>query len=421
MANLRRLLLMTLAATLSIALAACSPAKDDGLKALKTKLTALRKLPSPRDEDVFPPTYFEARDDLRDWVENHLSTLAEKGGDFEFATTLNQQLKDAKLICNQCAGATGGFADGTGYVGEVRATRAGQDLLEVTTSLGVQCGYDETPYLYRFEDGKWRRVWEGAQAADDKGKYEPRRLETVRLSRTGDANDRQLVLTLAHFQGCQPAEWKPVFYGLWSMAEGEKPQNLLVAERALAYTGNTRNAPIYARLSGDEDLLVEYAAKSIDPSIHDRVKIEHFRIYPDKVEKIVPFALTPRDFVEEWLTGPWETAQTMTADEARGSLADQHKQFHTDRLSIKFDGPTMACPATKTPGANVPSMRLYTVQVHVAFHNLKQLPEDQRYFRIKWVPPYMFELTDMTDNPAKDCTDPEPAVDYKPSLFGRRR
>src|SRR4051812_28031367 len=113
----------------AVALAACTPAKDDGLKSLKASLAELKKQPSPRDEDVFPPAFFKARDGLRDWMENHLAQLGEKDGEFEFATKLNTQLKDAKLICNQCAGATGSFADGTGYVGEIRATRAGPGLI----------------------------------------------------------------------------------------------------------------------------------------------------------------------------------------------------------------------------------------------------------------------------------------------------
>jgi hypothetical protein len=405
--------------TLATALAGCTPAKDDGLKALTTKLTELRKQPTPRDEDVFPPAFFQARSGLRDWMEGHLPELAEKSGEFEFATKLNGQLKDAKLICNQCAGATGSFADGTGYVGEIRATRAGAGLLEITTQVGVQCGYDEVPYLYRFEDGKWRRLWEGGQGTDATGKYEPRQVESVRLSRPGDG--RQLVLSLTHFRGCKADDWQPVYYGLWSAAEGDSPQTLLVSERALAYTGNARNAPIYARLSGDDDLLVEFAGKSIDTSIHDRVKVEHFRIFQGKSEKIVPYALTPRDFVEEWLTSAWDTAQEMTAEEARGPLADAHSHFHNDRLSVKFEGPSMACQENRGGGSTFPSMRMATVQVHVAFHNLKQLPEEERYFRVKWVPPYMFEVIGVSDTPAKDCTDIEPAYDYQRSLFGRRR
>jgi hypothetical protein len=405
----------------AIALAGCMPAKDDGLKSLKTKLTELKKQPSPRDEDIFPPAFFQARADLRDWMESHLPQLGEKDGEFEFATKMNTQLKDAKLICNQCAGSTGAFADGTGFVGEIRATRAGPGLLQVTTQLGVQCGYDEVPYLYRFEDGKWRRVWEGAQGTDDKGKYEPRQVEQVRFTRPSDSPGHQLALSLTHFRGCKPDEWQPVYYGLWSMAETEAPQKLLVAERAVAYTGNTRNAPIYARLSGDDDLLVEFSGHSIDTSIHDRVKVEHFRIFQGKSEKIVPYALTPRDFVEEWLTSPWETAQEMTAEDSRAGLADQHSHFHTDRLSVKFTGPSMACQEAKDGGAAFPSMRMATVQVHVAFHNLRQMPEEERYFRVRWVPPYMFEVVGMSDQPGKDCNDVEPAYDYQRSLFGRRR
>src|SRR5207249_1982356 len=124
-------------------------------------------------------------------------------------------------------------------------------------------------------------------------------------------------------------------------------------------------------------------------------KVEHFRIFQGKAEKVVPYALTPRDFVEEWLTSPWNSAEEMTAEDARPQLADQHGHFHNDRVSIKFDGPTTACQETHDAGASFPSMRVFTVQVHVAFHNLRQAPEEERYFRVKWIPPYMFEITGM--------------------------
>ena len=111
----------------------------------------------------------------------------------------------------------------------------------------------------------------------------------------------------------------------------------------------------------------------------------------------------------------------MTAEESRGALAEEHGRFHSDRLSVKFTGPSTACVEKREGGAAFPSMRQATVQVHVAFHNLKQLPEEHRYFRVRWVPPYMFEVVGVSDQPGKECTDAEPAYDYQRSLFGRRR
>jgi hypothetical protein len=111
----------------------------------------------------------------------------------------------------------------------------------------------------------------------------------------------------------------------------------------------------------------------------------------------------------------------MTAEDSRDQLAEQHKHFHNDRLSVKFDGPSTACQESKNAGATFPSMRMATVQVHVAFHNLKQLPEEQRFFRVRWTPPFMFEIVDVSDTASKDCTDSEPAYDREQSLFRRWR
>jgi hypothetical protein len=218
-----------LVAALAALLANCSPANTP-LSAVNAKLADLRKLPTPRAEDEFPPGFFAARDAVRDWLDLRLATMAEKDGDFEFTTKLNTELKTAKLLCPQCDSSMGSFSDASGYLGEVRLSRKGP-LLQAMTQVGVQCGFDETAYLYRWSGTKWQRVWESTEQPRD-GKYEPQVIDTVSVGEAQKDGPR-LVSTLAHFPGCK-STWQPVYYRLWAMDGGLAAPQILVDERGVA-------------------------------------------------------------------------------------------------------------------------------------------------------------------------------------------
>ena len=392
-----------------MAVAGCSP-QPTALKGVGDKLVQLRKLPIPRAEDEFPPAFFEARDALRDWLDTRIATLEEKGNDFEFSTKLNQELKDAKLFCTQCDAATGGFSDASGYVGEVRFTRNG-GLLQATTQVGVQCGFDENAYLYRWTDNKWQRVWDSVEKPRD-GKYEPQTIDSIKVGDPTASEGVRRILTLAHFPGCKSA-WQPVYYRLSSL-DGKGPaQEPVVDERAVAPVP-TRGAAISARLSGDDDLLVEYQTASLDPDVVSRMKIVHYRIVrtaedKDKSEKIMPYALSPRDFIEEWLDADWPQAQAMIPGANMDAMAEQHQHLHSDHIHAEFAGNTAHCGTDYVQW-----------QVHMVFKNSPAKPGEDRYFHLRWVPPYLFDLTGITDQPDATCGEGDPRVDVKRSLFYRR-
>ncbi|MHB1205758.1 MAG: hypothetical protein ACYCZX_09340 [Rhodospirillaceae bacterium] len=176
-----KVLSAVLIAVVAGGLASCSP-PNTPLSAVNAKLADLRKLPTPRAEDEFPPSFFEARDAVRDWLDLRLATMAEKDGDFEFTTKLNTELKNAKLLCPQCDSSMGSFSDASGYLGEVRLSRKGP-LLQAMTQVGVQCGFDENAYLYRWTGAKWQRIWDSTEQPRA-GKYEPQVLDTISV---GDA------------------------------------------------------------------------------------------------------------------------------------------------------------------------------------------------------------------------------------------
>jgi hypothetical protein len=397
-----------LVAAVAALLASCSP-PNTPLAAVNAKLADLRKLPTPRAEDEFPPGFFAARDAVRDWLDLRLATMAEKDGDFEFTTKLNVELKDAKLLCPQCDSSMGSFSDASGYLGEVRLSRKGP-LLQAMTQVGVQCGFDETAYLYRWSGAKWQRVWESTEQPRG-GKYEPQVIDTVSVGEAQKDGPR-LVSALAHFPGCKAA-WQPVYYRLWAMDGGLPAPQMLVDERGVAPVPQ-RGPAIQARLTGDDDFLVEYQMESIDADVPSRTKVAHYRVAKGeddklKAEKIMPYAQTPRDFVEEWVTSPWEVATVMTADTAQGPAQEQHKNLHREKVRADFTGPTTHCDDASYG----------EWQVHVTFHNNPAKDGEERYFHMRWAPPTLFELLAISDQPNPKCKDEVPRIDGKRSLFRR--
>ena len=397
-----------LVAALAATLASCSP-QDKTFAGIESKLAELRKLPIPRAEDEFPPAFFEARDAVRDWLDTRMATMAEKGGEFEFTNTLNAELKAAKLLCPQCDSSMGSFSDASGYLGEVRLSRKGQ-MLQALTQVGVQCGFDENAYLYRWNGAKWERVWDGAVKPRD-GKYEPQVVDTVSVGESQKGGPR-LVSALAHFPGCK-STWQPVFYRLWVVDGALKAPQLVVDERGVAPVP-VRGPAIQARVTGDDDFLVEYQTESIDPDVPSRTKVAHYRIVQAendtfKAEKIMPYAQTPREFVEEWVTSSWAEASIMTADAAQGPAQEQHKNLHREKVRADFTGATTHCDESSYG----------EWQVHVTFRNNPAKDGEERYFHMRWAPPTLFELLSISDKPNPKCKDEVPRIDARRSLFRR--
>ncbi|MBX7199165.1 MAG: hypothetical protein K1X51_07280 [Rhodospirillaceae bacterium] len=389
-------------------LASCSP-QDKTFAGINAKLAELRKLPTPRAEDEFPPAFFEARDAVRDWLDSRMATMAEKGSDFEFTNTLNAELKAAKLLCPQCDASMGSFSDASGYLGEVRLSRKGS-MLQAMTQVGVQCGFDENAYLYRWNGTKWQRVWDSSIAAKD-GKYEPQVIEQVYVGEAQKDGPR-LVAALARFPGCK-STWQPVYYRLWAMDGGLQAPQMVVNERGLAPVPQ-RGPAIQGRVTGDDDFLVEYQTESIDADVPSRTKVAHYRVSQGeggqyKAEKIMPYAQTPREFVEEWVTSAWPEASVMTADAAQGPAREQHEHLHRDRVRADFTGPTTHCDDTAYG----------EWQVRVTFHNNPAKDGEERYFHMRWAPPTLFELLAVNEKPNPKCTDEVPRIDARRSLFRR--
>jgi hypothetical protein len=141
-------------------------AADVGLERLRASLVSLRDKPmdskGPRGAT---PRLTVVKHELRDWAESQMRSLTERGDQDDFQRRLNSDLRAAGLFCS-CEGAKGVQRcpdwSMSGFLGVLKVRRASGFLI-VQSAIGIECGYDESAYIYSWSEKGWRRVWQNEQ------------------------------------------------------------------------------------------------------------------------------------------------------------------------------------------------------------------------------------------------------------------
>ena len=276
-----------------------------------------------------------------------------------------------------------------GFLGTIRLDyRQRQSFLVLQTAIEVDCGFDESAYLYRWQDGRWNRIWETEQNTYTKEEYRVQLIRAVLISPALDEVSFY-VLTLGTEPWCS-SNWHDVYVRLWSVNSSRLETNLLLDKSEWAFLG-AHDVPVLGSI-GRRDALIEYTVGSIDLGGVSREAVLHYSLTPDKVERIDPVALSPRDFVEEWLAEPWEHSRLRSQYSALAVLEKAHQDTGRD----EFIRPTRHC---QTPD-------LWQVGLRSIDGKRKPL-----YYLVRWRPPYHFTMMQVTERTSPACTKPDPAAD----------
>ena len=249
----------------------------------------LAQLKAHADSDV-APDLVPAKHALRHWIEQQLpSRLPDnQDGSINVLTAedlaplvvrMNAALDAARLTCGR-EGARDYRCpadddwEAKGYVENVRlGLLDGDRFLLAITGIGVDCGYDETAYVFEQQpDRTWRLLWtsERNNVADDH--FVPERLIAVNIRSTEAENDPPpLIATLGLLPTCT-SNWNGLYTRLWrASATPTTPMPILDRDDGLFIGGDFFAA---ARLT-DHALLVQYEGRSIDRHVFSRSKILH--------------------------------------------------------------------------------------------------------------------------------------------------
>jgi hypothetical protein len=346
------------------------------------------------------PMLTTAKHQLRDWIESQLGSFDQNGDATRAAEKINASLKLVSIL------PTDADQNNLGSLGDV-SLKLDSGLLIVTTSVGIVCEADQSVYGYKRVNNRWNRVWESEQ--NDYQHYAPQTIDAVHVWQSyeaGQPTGSAYIMTLGNEWGCA-SNWHDVYYRIWRVdSSGAK---ILVDGSHWAYlrgqsylVGSITNSAMH--FDGPVDALIEFTQQSVDGGVHNREAVRHFLIEGDHVRRVAPIALSPRDFVDEWMTHPWgESAQWSSSP----SLLEWHQRLHADWVGGDFRGPTRHC--------ETPDLWQVGFRPSDANRNFQRLPPV--YFLVRWTPPYRFTLAGASDRPSTDCTQPDAEADAWHTLF----
>lgn len=392
------------------AVAAQAATADAKLDAVRATLTSMRGTQMRNIENGAPrgatPQLTTAKHQLRDWIESRLPELGERDSPETLESRLNSGLSAAGLMFDPSheSASDPWSMEYLGYLSPIRVQRSSAFIV-VVTSLGIQCGEDQSAYVYAWSGDGWQRVFQSEQNDYSKNGYKPQVLSGVLIS-PWDRSNNYVALTLGIQSWCA-SSWRPIYYRAFRLG-GDPLARPLVSGEEIGFLGDDH--AIRGSVTPD-DVLIQYNGHSIDSGILVREHVRHYRIDGPEAKRIDPFALRPRDFVDEWLTHEWKEAAFWSESENRGGMLAWHKKLHRDNVSGDFIYPTMHCPAT-------PDLW----QVGVDFSDPPTPigdPPKGVYFAVRWQPPYKFSMVRVSDTPSAACNQEDREADDGPQTLFR--
>jgi hypothetical protein len=320
--NLSKLLAVRRWALVFVFLVEVSAAADlDAIRATQQKLIAARDSDKlPRDE-VPLDAVATAKNQLLRWAESRLQTVGREIDPGELAKLLHKELHDALRP---------GTVDDSDRLGDLDIAfsrpKGEPTWLQMSTDVGIPCGFDRSVYLYEWHENRWNRRF--AMEANDyrKSEYGPQQSIELEVSVPG-SNGARLVLATGWPPACMSV-WHTLYIRLFGI---DASQSLLMDEAPLA--NEAQDDPAYSARLEPGGALIEFFGSCIDVNFLIRKHVLHYALDQGRVRRIDPIALSPRDFVDEWLTRPWAEMGQWSEPQ----LADWHNRLHKAYVNGEFE------------------------------------------------------------------------------------
>ena len=290
----------------------------DNLRATQLRLIAARNNDKlPRDEVPLEVVAI-AKHQLLAWAESKLQSFGRDVEPAVLTAVFSRQLQDG------LAPRSDDDLDHLGVL-DIAFSRAGGEptWLQMNTDVGIPCGADRSAYLYEWRDNRWNRRFVLEANGDSRTDYDPQNFIELQVS-SADSRGVRRVLETGYPPACMSV-WHTLYIKLFRI---DTKQTLLLEQSPLSNIGEAYSA----RLEPG-GIMVKFAGSSIDSAYLIRPHVLRYNLDHDRAQRIEPIALSPRDFVEEWLTRPWSEISAWSERQ----VVQWHKKFHKDNLFGSFD------------------------------------------------------------------------------------
>jgi len=260
-----------------------------------------------------------------------------------------------------------------------------QRLIAVKAGFDIACGSDTMLTVFAPEGDSWKEVlrWQsqpyktvaGAFEAFDYGISPP------------DESGNWYAVAHSIMPWCS-STWSSIRYAvLRSSADPLKPKVLMSRSDSMWWGSEDFGKLVVSRDSFD----LRFHSNSIDGGVHNRVWIRHYAVHGDAVRRAQPVAVSPRDFVDEWIVSPWRDASAWSSRQSPEQLSQMHATLHKLNHHFGFDFKS-AQKCSGTPP---------TVQVEIT--QIKDRGEDGDTFYFKVVGNGTFQMKSVSTSPDSKC------------------
>lgn len=207
----------------------------------------------------------------------------------------------------------------------------GNRLVSITAAFDIECGSDAVLFIFRPDGGSWHEIlrWQSKPYSSIKDAF------WSFDSRISPADNLGRWYVVAkHIAPWCSSTWSGISYEALRPQNGTINPKVLLSGDDFMWYGNDDMGSLTV---GPQDFDVRFHSASIDGGVHNRVWIRHFAISGDTVTRVQPVAVSPRDFVDEWLVSPWKSASGWSSKTANEQLRQEHEAASrgnksTDRL-----------------------------------------------------------------------------------------
>lgn len=209
----------------------------------------------------------------------------------------------------------------------VRVSGDAGGLVSIAPSFSLPCGTDTLLLIFARERDSWRQVirWQSPPYRELSGAA-----GDLLYGISAPDSSKAWYVLVTYIEPWCSSTWSVLHYEVLRPAADDSKQKVLLREFDEIWWGGD-NLPTLAVKPAAFELRFE--GSSIDQDVQGRVVVRRFEVVGNRLRRVQPVALFPRDFVDEWIVSPWALAAQWSAPSRTGTLRQMHERFLGDRKS----------------------------------------------------------------------------------------